>query len=149
MNHSPRKIFESQYYLGKLIPLTQLMVYIYFWLLFFNNDNFKYTAISQRKTFTFFSLFYNFFLFYRFLIISLKTFMDKKTSRLQSILCIIHFEYLLHNVSHSVENIDWRMFLRGLFLLLFPSVASRHKPLWTPKKMSLKMIKRGFFCIDI
>ena len=46
----------------------QFMVCVYYWLWFFKNDNLKYTAISQGKSFNSFSLFYIFFLFYLFLL---------------------------------------------------------------------------------
>ena len=40
----------------------QLMIYIHYWLLFFKNDNFKYTTASQRLTFNYLSLFHIFFI---------------------------------------------------------------------------------------
>ena len=69
MNYSPRKIFEksSQQHLGKLNSLMHLMTYIYYWLLFFKNNNLKYAAISQRISFNSLSLFHIFFLFHCFL----------------------------------------------------------------------------------
>ena len=42
--------------MGKLNSLMQLMIYIHYWLLFFNIDNFKYTITSQRRSFNSFSL---------------------------------------------------------------------------------------------
>ena len=50
--------------------LMQLMVYIYHWLLLFKNDNLKYTAISQRRSFNSFTLFYIFFLISFFFLLS-------------------------------------------------------------------------------
>ena len=43
--------------MGKLSSPIQLMVYIQYWLLFFENDNFKYTTTSPTSTFNSFSLF--------------------------------------------------------------------------------------------
>ena len=41
----------------KLKSLMQLMVYTYYWMLFFKNDNLKYSATSKRKPFNSFPLF--------------------------------------------------------------------------------------------
>ena len=43
---------------GKLNSLMQLVVYIHYLLLFFNNDSLKYTATCQRKSFNCFPLLY-------------------------------------------------------------------------------------------
>ena len=57
---------------GKLNSLMQIMVYISYLLLFFNNDNLKYTTISETRSFNSFSLFHNFILlsFYSFILLS-------------------------------------------------------------------------------
>ena len=48
--------------MGKLNSLMQIMVYPFYWLLFFKNNNLKHTAISQRILFNYFCLFLHFFL---------------------------------------------------------------------------------------
>ena len=48
----------------------RLIIYIHYLLLFFKNDNLKYTTASQRLTFNSFLLFHIFYLFVFFLIIS-------------------------------------------------------------------------------
>ena len=48
----------------------------------FQNDNFKYTTTSQRRSFNSFSLFYIFHLIVFFFIISFQTLMHKEISRL-------------------------------------------------------------------
>ena len=67
----------------------QLIVYIYYWLLFFNNDNLKYTTISQRRSLDHVSLIYIFFFFHRFYHI----FANSYTQR--NILFIIYIVYRL------------------------------------------------------
>ena len=102
--------------MGKLNSFMQLMIYTNYWQLFFNNDNCKYTTTSQRRSSIFCLVFLRFFyLIVFFFIVSFQTFMHEKTSRLCSILHIVYFEFLLHNVLHSVGNMYWWMLLRWLF----------------------------------
>ena len=94
----------------------QLMIYIHYWLLFLENDNFKHTTASQRLTFKFFLLFY-IFLSRRFL--SYYLFSDSHARKnITSIIYIAYrilWEFLVCNVLHSVRNMYWWTFLRGLF----------------------------------
>ena len=106
--------------------LTQLMIYIHYWLPFFKNDNFKYIKTSQKVTFNFSSLFYN-FLSHHFFSYYLFFFSNSHAQRnITSIIYIVYriLWFLLCNVLHSVGNMYWWTFLRGLFLLLFPKTIS-------------------------
>ena len=91
-----------------------------------------YTATSQRSWNTqqyrkeghliLFSVFYIFFFWHYFFLLSLcKISCTREASCQKSMLYILYFEFLLYNVLHSVGNIFWRKFLRGLLLLLFPT----------------------------
>ena len=58
--------------IGKLNSLMQLVLYIHYLLLFFNNDNLKCTATCQRKSFNCFPLLYILSLVVFFFIITKK-----------------------------------------------------------------------------
>ena len=64
--------------MGKLNSLMQVKIYTFCWLLFFKNDNLKYTATSQRRSIHSFLLFYIFFLVVFFLLFLLKLSCTKK-----------------------------------------------------------------------
>ena len=64
--------------MGKLNSLMQTMFYTCYWLPFFKNDNLKYAATSQRRSFNSFSFFYIFSLIVFFVVISFQTVMHKK-----------------------------------------------------------------------
>ena len=93
----------------------QIIVYIHHRLIFFKNDNLKYTAISLRRSFHSFLLFYIFSAIAFFFIISFQIRMHKETSSLQSISYIAYSEFLLCNVLHSVEICIGGRFLKGCF----------------------------------
>ena len=105
-SYSSLKIFENKVVnKGKLRSLMQLMIYIYYWLLFFKKDNFKFTTVSQRLTFHSFSLFHVFYLIVFFLIISFHTLMHKETSFVQSVSHIIYFESFCYTMYYIVLQI--------------------------------------------
>ena len=93
----------------------QIIVYIHHRLIFFKNDNLKYTAMSLRRSFHSFLLFYIFSAIAFFFIISFQIHMHKETSSLQSISYIAYSEFLLCNVLHSVEICISGRFLKGCF----------------------------------
>ena len=68
----------------------QLMIYIHYWLLFFKNDNFKYTTASQRLTFNSLSWFH-IFLSHRFL--SYYIFSNFYAQRQRNITSVIYIAY--------------------------------------------------------
>ena len=80
----------------KLNSLMQLMIYIYYWLIFFENDNIKYTTTSQRRSFNSFSLFYIFFISsFSFLLSLFKLSCTTK-----------HYVYNLYRVSYTLGFCD-------------------------------------------
>ena len=79
-------------------------------------DNFKYTALSQRnfKDLLVLSSYFTFpASFIYFLIISLQIFIQKQKLLLIPMLYIVYFEFLIYNVLHNVRNLYWQTFLKG------------------------------------
>ena len=102
----------------------QLMVYIYYCLLFLKNDNLKYTAISQRRSF-------NSFLFFFYILFSLIVLCFYYIFS-NSLCTKKHHVYNLYRISYTLsfyyvmfyivlEIFNRRRFLELLFLLLFPA----------------------------
>ena len=100
MNYTPRKIFE------KLDSLMQFIVFIYHWLLFSKNGNLKHTAIFQRKSFTYFSLFYIFFS----LIVFLNYFFAKSLAQNK------HHVYNPYCISYKIVYIVLEIYFGGRLL---------------------------------
>lgn len=83
-------------------------------------DNLRYTVISQRNSVNSFLLIYIFFFPVFLFMISLKTLIQKETSRLWYILYIVCFNFLLWNVLHSVGNAYWQdVSYRAIFIAIF------------------------------
>ena len=114
MNHPLQEIFENnRYYLEKLNSLIQLIVYIYIFI-YIIIDYYSSRMITwntQQYLKEDLLILSCYFLFYKICKL------QKETWRLESISIpyIICFEFLLCNVLHSVGNIYWRRFVRGLF----------------------------------
>ena len=91
----------------------------------FKNDTLKYTKSLQRLTFNSLSLSLSLSLFYIFypivflFLIIFKLSCIKKHHVFNLYQIFLYFEFLLCNGLHSVRNMYWWRFFRGLFLLLF------------------------------
>ena len=57
IDYSSRKMFENKLVNSILENWIHLLSSTHYWLLFFKNDNFKYTTTSQRRYFNLLSLF--------------------------------------------------------------------------------------------
>ena len=89
----------------------QLMVCIYYWLLFFKNENLKYTATTQRRSFNSFSLFYFFLSSFSFLLSLFKLSCIKK-HHVHNLYRILHTSRFCY-VMYYIISEKW---IRGHFL---------------------------------
>ena len=87
--------------MGKLNSLMKLMIYIDYWLLFFKNDNFKYTTTSQKISFNSFSFFY-IFLFHRFLFYYLSCAEKHHVYNLYRISYALSFCYVMYYIVSEI-----------------------------------------------
>ena len=101
-----------------LNSLMQLVIYIYYWLLFSWNDNLKYASISQRRSFNSFLLFHIFFFFHRFLfLLSLFKLSCTKKYHFYNLYCILYtlrFCYVMYYILSE-------MYIGGHFLVFIAS----------------------------
>ena len=96
----------------KLKSLMQLMIYQHYWQLFFKNDNFKYTTISQRLTLIL-SRFCTFFISSFSFLLSLFKFSSTKKPHVYN---LFHISYTLSSCYvHSARNCIGRRFLKDCF----------------------------------
>ena len=111
----------------KLNSLIQPMVYMYYWLQCFNNNNLKYLLTSQRRSFNSLSLVYFFFSHCFFLLSLFNTSCAKKHHIFNISLIYIHLielKFLLCDVLHSVENMYWWTFREDCFYCYFQQIIS-------------------------
>ena len=91
-------------------------IYTCYWLLFFQNDNLKYTWMFRKRSLNSFSLFCFLFFFYRFLFFNylFSNSYAQKTSLIYIVYCILlRFCYVMYYIVSEIYI--GRRFLEGYF----------------------------------